>query len=439
MTPLREIIAKVHHASAVICLLLFPASILVLDHVYGVLFVLATTLGMLLLVGNVRRLGPSNDDEKGFFISLTLLGVTSVVTSLITQTDYARADRFLVLFQVIPIYWLYSQYRAAQVFIWPGLMLGASIAFLAAIFQVFGPEALARAQGAVHVIIFGDISLAMGVMAFAALSGVIVVRRWFFLFPVIALLFGLTASALSLSRGGWVSLPALCGLLVWFYSRYYSLRRIATALMLILASLFALYSLPQSGVEVRIDDALRELTRYLQSDRVEHPARMTSTGQRLEMWRVAWDMFLDNPLLGEGWGKFREHAEAMVTAGLINPTASLYYHPHNQYLSVLAKGGLLSFFALSFMMVMPGIIFCRHLRHTAAVKSGAVNSGAYALTGLILLCAFAGFAMTEAIFERSRTMTFFAFYLAVLMAAVLNPMTQDKPSDPSTDLRQRPQ
>ena len=67
MTPLREIIAKVHHASAVICLLLFPASILVLDHVYGVLFVLATTLGMLLLVGNVRRLGPSNDDEKGFF------------------------------------------------------------------------------------------------------------------------------------------------------------------------------------------------------------------------------------------------------------------------------------------------------------------------------------------------------------------------------------
>ena len=92
MTPLREIIAKVHHASAVICLLLFPASILVLDHVYGVLFVLATTLGMLLLVGNVRRLGPSNDDEKSFFISLTLLGVTSVVTSLKAKVARLSSD-----------------------------------------------------------------------------------------------------------------------------------------------------------------------------------------------------------------------------------------------------------------------------------------------------------------------------------------------------------
>ncbi|HVC37746.1 MAG TPA: O-antigen ligase family protein, partial [Gammaproteobacteria bacterium] len=57
----------------------------------------------------------------------------------------------------------------------------------------------------------------------------------------------------------------------------------------------------------------------------------TPVGLRLEMWRAAWHMFLDHPLLGTGTGAFHEHVQQMARRGLIAPPAAQYDHPHSDY------------------------------------------------------------------------------------------------------------
>jgi len=142
----------------------------------------------------------------------------------------------------------------------------------------------------------------------------------------------------------------------------------------------------------------------------------TSVGQRFEMWRATWHMFLEHPVLGIGTGAFYEDARQMARRGLIAPPVAQYDHPHSDYFDALSSRGMLGLLALFALLGVPAIYFVR------AVKSQEHIPHAVGLAGLLLVCGFAIFGLTDTVFIHSMNISWYVIYVALFMA-LLKPDT----------------
>ncbi len=136
----------------------------------------------------------------------------------------------------------------------------------------------------------------------------------------------------------------------------------------------------------------------------------TSVGQRFEMWRAAWHMFLEHPMLGIGTGAFYEDAQQMAHRGLIAPPAAQYDHPHSDYFDALSSRGVVGLAALLALFLVPAAYFLR------AVKNSENTSHAVGLAGLLLVCGFAIFGLTDTVFIHSMNISWYVIYIALFMA-----------------------
>lgn len=111
------------------------------------------------------------------------------------------------------------------------------------------------------------------------------------------------------------------------------------------------------------------------STNVEAGHRDESTELRFEYWQVAWENFLDHPVLGTGFHTFHHHE--------INPNKK---DTHNLYMRTLAEGGLVGAFVLLGLLLS---VFRTARREMRRARSGSWH---YALAlGLVgawvaLLC-----------------------------------------------------
>jgi O-antigen ligase len=80
---------------------------------------------------------------------------------------------------------------------------------------------------------------------------------------------------------------------------------------------------------------------------------------RLPIWRAAMAMFVEHPIVGTGWGTF----QALLPAYRPEPNGFYYTHAHNDYLEVLAEGGIVGF------AVVAALIFVFARRLTALLAS----------------------------------------------------------------------
>jgi probable O-glycosylation ligase (exosortase A-associated) len=133
-----------------------------------------------------------------------------------------------------------------------------------------------------------DFALVMNMIVpfgfFLALDERIKFRRIFLLSVTAAFVF---ANVLTFSRGGFVGLTA-AGLYCWLRSP----RKLISTVALILLTLAIIYFAPESywqRVQTILDESISE---------------QGSGGDRVYSWKVAWNMFLDFPLLGVGSGNF---------------------------------------------------------------------------------------------------------------------------------------
>lgn len=140
---------------------------------------------------------------------------------------------------------------------------------------------------------------------------------------------------------------------------------------------------------------------------------VNSTGQRLEMWRTAWDIFLEHPLLGAGTGAFMKQAYAYAKRGAIAPQVAGYDHPHNDYLNVLYGEGVVGLAAFLLLLGWPGYLYLAALRNSPTPTARAA-----AFCGLILLGGLLVFGLTESMFVHSLVLGWYAIMTAMLCALI---------------------
>ena len=135
----------------------------------------------------------------------------------------------------------------------------------------------------------------------------------------------------------------------------------------------------------------------------------SSMGQRLEMWRVAWQLFLHAPLTGMGTGSYMSAAQKMVDEDAAPPVTAIYDHPHNEFLDALSSRGLVGLLALLLLYGMPAWLFARTLNSAEPARMGA------SLGGLLVCVGFPVFGLSETMLVHSVTLGWYVIMTAILM------------------------
>ena len=217
---------------------------------------------------------------------------------------------------------------------------------------------------------------------------------------------GMYMSIQSGERGGWLAMPVL--LLIWVavHSKEKLWLKLGIAIPVILGAVWLSYSM-LAGVHTRIDAIFSDITQYA------HGNKDTSVGVRFQLYLAAIHLFAEHPIFGIGPDEFRQAMPALTASGMLTPLGGLMgtAEVHNEILLKCAETGVFGLLSILSVYLVPIFIFRRSTKST--VPSIRVAS----FMGICLVIGFFIFGLTVEIFNLKMTATFFAFTLAVLMAA----------------------
>lgn len=255
-----------------------------------------------------------------------------------------------------------------------------------------------RAAGHWHFIVFGNLSLLLGILPLFALRSPWLGRGYREL-VLIGALGGMAASVLSGSRGGWVALPlvVLVAVLTQCKPMWGNDRRLAW--LLVAGGLLSAMAVAPTVVG-RFAQAQQDLQDYSRGQ-VE-----TSMGMRLVMWRVALDMLPAVPLQGVGRAGFHEKLVELAKQGKIIPRMTEFRHTHNELLDAYVSGGAIKLLALLLLYAMPLVYFLRKYRYAGEFQ-------VFALAGALTIGCMMIFGLSEVMFSHTVTNRVYPLLLAV--------------------------
>jgi len=314
----------------------------------------------------------------------------------------------------------------------PAAAIGAVASCLLALYQLWVLDILrpygwlggaAIGNGAIK---FGDLSTVQALLAFVlVLTAADKARR---LLGLLGLFCGVLALALTQTRGGILGLLLAVGALGWALAarrrsseagpalpvppKRDSRSRTTSLAVMVLAVLLSLSA--AAFMQDRFASIEPQVQRYLRGD-ID-----SEVGQRLALWRAALIAGIRQPLTGVGFGRFEDELRRQSAAGQTPASEKILYgQAHSEYLSAFAEAGVTGFVALMLMFVAPAIAMLRQIR------AGRGSPAAYA--ALVTSAAFAGFALTDDMFDRQITVIAFFFLNAWFLRAAWRPESGHEP------------
>lgn len=385
--------------------LLSVASILIVPHgASGGSLLLAAT-ALVLALGRGERW--TREDRLMVFAPLFFV-VVSVSSYLIADPAYeglqklGRHARIALCPLILMLAWRAGLREGA---LWWGAVVGsvgACVKVLIALASSSPELIIAQGYGGnTQPAQFGGLAL---LLAFLSLTGAGYFRRhgrWALLIPILAFVAGVVASLLSGSRGVWIAFAMLAVFLLWSVRALREAQRLALLALLVLV-MAAAYLVPQTGVATSLAQLIAEVGGLLSGE-----TELGAVGLRMQMWGTAWQLFLESPLTGVGVGGYLEGARALVADGSLDPAILRYSHPHSEFLLVAATRGLLGLLALGLLFGIPLRQFHWGLDHPDATVRRLARAG------FVVVLAFLGLALVEAVFDRTISASFFATALGL--------------------------
>lgn len=155
---------------------------------------------------------------------------------------------------------------------------------------------------------------------------------------------------LSFVRGAWLSLAGMLLFYAWVFRRQIDYRVFAVMLFAFVLLVVILIGL---GVAPKVLDRV---------------GTMTDTGysanfDRLDRWASAWRMYLDNPILGVGYGTYADRRQEGYVHHKSAYSSQIRMGAHNLYLEILAETGILGLLAFLWLVWRYLVGALRILRH----------------------------------------------------------------------------
>lgn len=349
----------------------------------------------------------------GYAIAFLVISL-SLINAEELREGLKELDRYFRIALIIP---LYLMFRRMGFSLGRELALGAVVAGFVMLGQaVYQVEWLRQASaiGHYHKIIFGDLAILW--TAIAALFALIVVKHPFARAIVAAcVVAGVYASLLSQARGSWLFVPVFLVVLLWLQ---YARQRLHRGWLVLAVLLVIVGAMQTEQVNRGVMQGIHDLQLY-----ASNPGAGSSWGDRLNLWRNSLLLLQENPLLGTGLGDFQLDMKRLLKDGIArNPRIVAFTHAHSIYFDTLAKGGGLGFLAtVTAYLILPFLAFLRGLRGVDEPWQRF-----YALSGVMLIAAFATFGLSEGLWTRNAFVNSYVICLVVLMAGMVNSREQSE-------------
>jgi O-antigen ligase len=286
---------------------------------------------------------------------------------------------------------------------WYGIALGCFSVFAIASYQKFHLN-IERATGFHNAIHFGNFSLAMGMMALAALTQVRSASRLFKIMLGLATFAGVLTSLFSGSRGGWL---ALFLIFIPLISISKDKKKMIFLALFFGAGLVLAYFLPETGVRLRIESITHDLTAYGQGN-IETPI-----GMRFELFRSSFNVFLAHPFIGVG-DNFKFALDEMARLGKPAAPGHSLNDTHNEVIYALLRGGVFGLAQLLLLYIAPLLYFGQALRSNDNSENQALLASAAA--GFVLVLLTIDFGLTVNVFTRHIGKAFYFIFICFLVA-----------------------
>lgn len=392
---------------------LFPAMALLVDSAATTALLVLAFFGIGVSLLDKQQTLLSRDEKLLFFtvVFFFAVAVLAYFAGEINYLGFRKLGRYLRFLLLIPIYLVVRRMPASEGVWWSGLAVGAAASGLYAVLVRFlgvdfGTE-IGKFTQVADPTQFSDLSLVMGVMCLGGMNYFYSRQRLFVMVPVLCGLLGIAASLLSGAMGGWLAMPLLAILFVWFIGLRAGRKAAAITVMALLLLFVAVYLIEATEMAQRLRSFWVSLERSLGSSTDQGPV-----GMRLTLWEVAMSGFLQHPVLGLGVGGYADHLRTWVEAGRIDEWFLRFNHPHNEYFSVAASRGLFGFLSLGLLFGVP----LKHFLWGARHADGRIANLSFA--GVVLILGYLHFAISESIFDRTLPITFYVFCLSVIYGLV---------------------
>jgi O-antigen ligase len=231
-------------------------------------------------------------------------------------------------------------------------------------------------------IIFGDLAMLFGVLSFV--FSVKFYKKKSFPVFLLAAIVGIAASLFSGSRGGWIVLAILLPFLLSFLRRA-ERRKAGLVFMVVCLVLLVVVSSTENTIKLRIYYAWDELIKIASDDTYASG----SLGQRLELWKISWQMFLSNPIFGIGVGEFYALKNNLFISGDISAQVDRFKHSHNEYISILSTMGIVGFAFYVFFFAWLWRCFYR------AILTNIFELKLLGVAGVSTILCYLGFSLSE--------------------------------------------
>ncbi len=213
------------------------------------------------------------------------------------------------------------------------------------------------------------------------------------------------------TRGSWVALPFI--LIVWLfvYKKRYSNDFgywAACLLFVLLVGLF--YFIP--SLRERALSGVMEVYYWVNGESID-----TSSGIRLSMWKMSWQLFIHNPVFGYGDGGYIPYLSkpwfGSTATDLVKETIACC-GPHNELLTNMLNSGILGGISVIGLFFVPLFFFLKNTFNSNNKISEASQ------VGLVYIIVLIVSSITGGVFHLKYTATFYGLTIAGLFAQIFS-------------------
>jgi len=235
--------------------------------------------------------------------------------------------------------------------------------------------------------------------------------RFYIAYQLTGFLVGFILVIGSQTRASWI---ALCiSILVWMFFNYQQMTKVFVKNSIFVFSillLFVLFLFPNS-ID-RFLSGLLEVKNWVVGTNID-----TSTGVRFSMWKMAWQLFLHNPLFGygdNGYVVYLEKPWFSSTASDLAKQIMACCGPHNELLANMLRSGILGGLSVLCLFFVPLVLFFKYAFDNNSRIAATSRLGiSYIIT--VMIC-----SISIEVFNLKYTSTFYGLTIAGLFAQIFS-------------------
>ena len=262
----------------------------------------------------------------------------------------------------------------------------------------------------------GDIAMSLGLFSFVIAFHLLDVNKHKKKLVALVIffgIFGVLASLLSFARGGWVGIPILLLILIFLYRHLLSKKLLLLGGITFLCIISVVLTTNNKLVN-RLSEAQYELKLYLSGD-----DKVSSIGERLDMWKIGSKAFLEHPISGWSLKELDYYKKDLSDKNIVTKASISFSHLHNQFIDELAKKGILGGVAILGIFLVPLCSFYRKQ------KKFLNNKKIKLLTtlGIVHVLSTMSYCLTQAFLTHNSGNIFYFFVLFLFYAFMVNEST----------------